>query len=218
MVPRCVTYLTFQTDRSVCYRPRMAKGPETRERIVARAATVFNERGFFGSSMTDLLAATGLQKGGLYNHFASKEQLALASFDYAVALVEERYRVALTGRTGALERLHAIVDVIRRLIDEPALPGGCPILNTAIEADDTMPALRDRARAAMTDWQKMIGATVKAGVESGELTAGTDPYAVATIVTATLEGAVFLSKLYADPVYMHRAVEHVSGYVRGLAA
>ena len=196
----------------------MAKGADTRERIVANAANVFSERGFFGSSMADLLQATGLQKGGLYNHFASKEQLALESFDYAVGLVERRFSAALEGRTGATERLLAIVDVIRSLIDHPALPGGCPILNTAIEADDTMPALRDRAREAMTGWQRLIGSTVKAGVASGELRPEADPYDVATVVTATLEGAVFLSKLYDDTVPMRRAVDHVTAYVKGLAA
>jgi AcrR family transcriptional regulator len=194
------------------------KGTDTRERIVARAAQVFSERGFFGSSMTDLLAATGMQKGGLYNHFASKEQLALASFDYAVALVEHRYAAALEGRTGAVERLLAVVDVIRSLVDDPALPGGCPILNTAIEADDTMPALRGRACEAMTGWQRLIGATVKAGVASGELRPESDPREVATVLTATLEGAVFLSKLYGDTGPMRIAAGHAAGYVRGLAA
>jgi AcrR family transcriptional regulator len=196
----------------------VAKGADTRERIVSRAAEVFSERGFFGASMTDLLEATGLKKGGLYNHFASKEQLALESFDYAVELIERRYVTALDGVTGAVDRLLAVAGVIRSLVDSPALSGGCPVLNTAIEADDTMPALRGRACDAMTRWQKLIGATVKAGVASGELRAGTDPYAVATVMTATLEGAVFLSKLYGDPVHMSRAVDHVGAYVRGLAA
>jgi AcrR family transcriptional regulator len=196
----------------------MSKGTDTRERIVARAAQVFSERGFFGSSMTDLLAATGLQKGGLYNHFASKEQLALASFDYAVSLVERRYTAALAGRTGAVDRLLAVVDVIRSLVDDPALPGGCPILNTAIEADDTMPALRGRACEAMTGWQRLIGATVKAGVNAGELKDGTDPREVATVLTATLEGAVFLSKLYGARDPMRIAADHVTAYVKGLAA
>jgi hypothetical protein len=165
-----------------------SKGTQTRERIVARAATVFSERGFFGSSMTDLLA------------------------------VADRYAAALAGRTTAVDRLLAVVDVIRSLVDSPVLPGGCPILNTAIESDDTMPALRDRARAAMTGWQKLIGSTVRDGVAAGELRTDADPYVVATVVTATMEGAVFLSKLYDDPVHMRRAVQHVESYVRGLVA
>lgn len=196
----------------------MAKGPATRERIVRTAATVFSERGFFGASMSDLLEAAGLQKGGLYNHFASKEELALESFDWAVGYVEQRFTDALAGTDGAVDRLLAIVGVIRGLVDDRALPGGCPILTTAIEADDTVPALRDRAREAMTRWQKLIGANVKAGVAAGELRPDADPYGVATIVTATLEGAVFLSKLYDDPMHMRRAVDHVEAYVRGLAA
>ena len=196
----------------------MARGEQTRERILESAASVFSTRGFFGASMTDLLAATGLQKGGLYNHFASKEQLALASFDWAVAHVEERYTAALDGVPGAVDRLLAIVEVIRGLVEDRALPGGCPILTTAIEADDTMPALRDRAREAMTRWQRLIGSTVKAGVRAGELRPDADPYQAAAIVTATLEGAVFLSKLYDDADPMRRAVDHVAAYVRGLAA
>ena len=205
---------------TVVVRPvRMAiKGEKTRERIIELAAGVFSKRGFFGASMADLLQATGLQKGGLYNHFQSKEQLALESFDWAVSRIERRYQRALHGVDNAADRLLAIVNVIRGLIADTKLPGGCPILTTAIEADDTMPALRDRAREAMTRWQKLIGSNVKAGVASGELRPDADPYEVATIVTATLEGAVFLSKLYGDDAHMHRAVDHVAAYVRGLAA
>lgn len=194
------------------------QGEVTRERIIEIAAGVFSKRGFFGSSVTQLLDATGLQKGGIYNHFESKEQLALESFDWAASRIERRYERALNGIDNAADRLMAIVRVIRGLIDDPALPGGCPILTTAIEADDTMPALRDRAREAMSRWQWLIGSNVKAGVARGELRADADPYVVATVVTATLEGAVFLSKLYDDPTHMHHAVDHIAAYVKGLAA
>ena len=198
----------------------MAKrgGALTRERIIETAAGVFSERGYFGSSLEDLLQATGLKKGGLYNHFRSKEQLALASFDWAVGKIERRFEAALVGVDGTVDRLLAIVEVIRGLIGDEALPGGCPILTTAIEADDTMPTLLDKARAAMTRWQWLIGSNVKKGVARGELKADADPYAVATVITATLEGAVFLSKLYDNPQPMHHAVDHVVAYVRGLAA
>jgi AcrR family transcriptional regulator len=64
----------------------MKKGERTRERIIAESAAVFNQRGFFGTTIDDLLQATGLQKGGLYRHFQSKEELALEAFDYAIGL------------------------------------------------------------------------------------------------------------------------------------
>src|SRR5271168_901917 len=61
---------------------RMTKGEQTRRKIVAAAAPIFNQHGYEGSSLADLMAATGLKKGGIYRHFSSKEKLAAEAFDY----------------------------------------------------------------------------------------------------------------------------------------
>ena len=195
----------------------MSKGSLTRKRIIARAAPVFNVRGYAGTSLGDITLAAGLEKGGIYNHFASKEALALEAFDYAVDLIGQRFLDAIASREHAVDQLLEIVEVFQRNIDDPPVPGGCPVLNTAIEADDTYPALRERAQTAMTGWQKLIGKTVKLGVERGELRPDADPRAIASLLTATLEGALMLSKLYDDPIHMRRAVEHLGDYVRSLA-
>ncbi len=195
----------------------MTKGADTRERVVSKAAELFSTHGYFGSSMSDLLRLVGLQKGGFYNHFGSKEELALAAFDHAVGRIAARCQAALVGKEHAVDRLLAVVDVFRSLVDDPLLAGGCPILNTAVETDDTFPPLRDRARQAMDDWQRLIGWNVKRGVAAGQLRPGTDPRQLATVVTATLEGAVMLSKLYGDPGHMHRAADHVADHIRSLA-
>jgi AcrR family transcriptional regulator len=73
----------------------MRKGDETREKILMRAARLFNEKGYFGASLADLMEATGLKKGGLYNHFESKEKLALEAFDYAIDVYGLRFEEAL---------------------------------------------------------------------------------------------------------------------------
>ena len=195
----------------------MGKGALTRQLIVERAAEVFNTRGYFRSSMSDLIRETGLEKGGIFYHFASKEAIALAAFDHAVGLVEALFREALDGKERATDRLLAIIDVFRNLSSGEPLPGGCPVLNTAVEADDAHPVLRARAPGAMTKWLQLIGANVKLGVERGELRPETDPRAVATIVVATLEGAILLTRLYDDATYMHRAIDHLRGYLAGLA-
>lgn len=195
----------------------MRKGQRTRRMIVERSAPMFNTRGYFGTSMSDLVRETGLEKGGIYNHFSGKEELALEAFDHAVGIMRERFRGALDGKEGAMERLFAVIDVLGGLADDPPVAGGCPILNTAIESDDTNPELKERAKGAMTDWQRLIGSITKRGVESGELPRKTDPYEMASVVTATLEGAVMLSRLYEDPSHMSRAVEHLKEHLRSLA-
>jgi TetR/AcrR family transcriptional repressor of nem operon len=63
----------------------MTKGEQTRRRIVEAAAPIFNIRGYEGASLSELMAATGLKKGGIYRHFSSKEELAAEAFDYTWA-------------------------------------------------------------------------------------------------------------------------------------
>src|SRR5579871_3183349 len=202
----------------------MGKGDETRERILMRAARLFNEKGFFGASLADLMKATGLKKGGLYNHFESKEELALEAFDYAIGLYRKRYEEALSGKSNAVERLLAIVEVMRRNVTDPPVPGGCVLMNTAIESDDAFPALRERARKAMDSWRSLVKRTIDAGIQAHEIRPGVEPEQTATLLIGCLEGGVMLSKLYKDPVHVLRAADHISRYiidsiqVRGAAA
>ena len=195
----------------------MKKGERTRHAIVEKAAGVFNTKGYFGSSMNDIVLETGLEKGGIYNHFASKEELALEAFEFSTGIMRERFESALEGREGALERLFAVIEVLSGLVEDPPVAGGCPILNTAIESDDAHTVLKERAREAMTGWLRLIGSITKEGVRSGEFEPGTDPRETASVVVATLEGAVMLSKLYDDPVHMRRAVEHLKEHLKSLA-
>ena len=192
------------------------KGERTRHVIVEKAAALFNTRGYFGSSMNDLMRETGLEKGGIYNHFSSKEELACVAFDYSAALMRERFEAALASREGAVERLFAIVDVLGCLADDPPVAGGCPILNTAVESDGANPELKKRAGEAMSGWLRLLGRIVKEGVRTGELTPDTDPRKTASVVLATLEGAVMLSRLCDDPAHMSRAVEHLKEHLRSL--
>ena len=191
----------------------MSKGELTRERILARSAQLFNRQGYFGSSLADIMRETGLEKGGIYNHFSSKEQLALEAFDYAYELVEQRVRQVLTGKKHAVERLVAILSVFQSIVDDPPVAGGCPILNTAIEADDAHPALRERARGAMNDWRTTISRIVTRGIERQEIRQGVDADEVATLFICMLEGAVMLSNLYKDGMHMQRAVKHMTKYI-----
>src|SRR3954471_15642467 len=61
----------------------LSKGEHTRRKIVEQAAQIFNRRGYDGGSLSGLMEATGLKKGGMYRHFSSQEELALEAFDYA---------------------------------------------------------------------------------------------------------------------------------------
>src|SRR5262249_18780548 len=150
-------------------RVHQTKGEQTRERILLRAARLFNEKGYFGSSLSDVMRVTGLQKGGLYNHFESKERLALEAFDFSLKLIRQRFEQALAGKRHAVDRLLAVIGVFRVYENDPPVPGGCPIMNTAIESDDAHPGLRHRARQAMDEWRNNLCHIVRKGIERHEL-------------------------------------------------
>lgn len=194
----------------------LTKGGRTREHIIASAAPIFNVKGFAGSSIADVLDATGLEKGGLYRHFASKDELAVAAFEYAVSVLEARRIAAQAKAATAFERLRAYVDTVAASIDSPPLKGGCPILNTAIDSDDTHTVLRKHAASALRNWQTRVMEAVADGVASGELRPEADAVATAAILTSALEGAIMVTALLREPAHMKRVASHLHAYLESL--
>jgi AcrR family transcriptional regulator len=188
----------------------MSKGEQTYQMIVERAARVFNRQGYSGTSLSDLMAASGLEKGGIYNHFRSKEDLAVAAFEYSIDLAWQRIRQEYRDKRHAADRLEAMLVGYQAFINDPIIPGGCPLLNTAVESDDTQPRLRQHARDALTRWREWIMHTVARGIAAGEVRAEVDGDVLATHIISTLEGAIMMTKLYDDPTHIQRAVTHLT--------
>ncbi len=192
----------------------MSKAQDTKANIIRQAAELFNQRGYAGSSIADIMQATGLKKGGIYNHFKSKDELALEAFDYASSLTSQRTWNAVKNKRNAIERLQAMISSYLNYIDEPPIAGGCPILNTAIESDDTNSPLRDRALQAINSWRSLIVRIVQKGIKKGEVRSHVEPDTVATIIICNLEGAIMMSKLERNPIHLERAVQHLQQYIQ----
>jgi AcrR family transcriptional regulator len=192
----------------------MSKAKQTKARIIQQAAELFNQQGYAGSSIADIMQATGLKKGGIYNHFKSKDELALAAFDYAESLLSQRIWSVVKTKRNAIERLQALVASYLIYIDDPPIIGGCPILNTAIETDDTDSPLRDRALQAMSSSRSLIVRILQTGIKKGEVRATVEPDTVATIIFSTLEGAIMMSKLERNPIHLKRVVAHLQSYIQ----
>ena len=175
----------------------MTKGEVTRQKIIEQAAPLFNRLGYAGCSMQDIMAATGLEKGGLYRHFSSKEELAEEAFQYSWAKVLDTRWEGIDSMEGSIEKLRFLV---RRFVEiRSIIPGGCPVLNTAIDSDDGNPALRKLVQKAVQEWKARIADIVAAGIKQGEIRAGVEPRAIANVVIATLEGALMISRLEGSP-------------------
>lgn len=187
----------------------LKKGEKTRDFIIQQAAVLFNQKGYFGSSISDLSRVTGMQKGGIYNHFENKDQLALEAFEHASAVLRESFVDAMANKKTAHEKLFAVISVYESAYDNPPLAGGCPVLNTAIESDDAHPALKEKAQTAMESFMELIRSLLRLGIEQGELKEEIDVQEMAINITSSIEGGVMLSRLYEDNSYIRSNINRL---------
>src|SRR5581483_8585835 len=177
------------------------KGELTRERIIAASASLLNREGYLRTPVSDIMRATGMQKGGIYNHFASREELGLEAFNYAFRRIRERLLAAIAEKTTARQKLLALIEVFRGSPARPDLEGGCPVMILAIESDDADAKLRQAARQAMGTLHGLFERLIKEGVARHEF-AKRDARATAIHLVAALEGALMLTNLYKEPEYL----------------
>ena len=161
--------------------------------MIAQAAPLFNRRGFAGTSLSDLLEATGMQKGGIYRHFAGKEELALEAFDHAAEVARRLRFEGIERDAGAVEKLKQFVTNFARL--RSPIAGGCPIWNTAMDCDDGNPLLRERAKAVLQSWLGRLAEIVREGKAAGEVADHVDPDGLAALLVCSLEGALTGARL-----------------------
>jgi TetR/AcrR family transcriptional regulator, transcriptional repressor for nem operon len=188
------------------------KGEQTRQEIIHKAAAIFNQKGYDGAALSDLMRATGLEKGGIYRHFGSKQELAGDAFDHA-------WKIAMDTRFEGTEQIPNTVDrlkqIVRNFRDRRAglVPGGCPLLNTAIDCDNGNPKLRAKAHQALTSWLDRMESIAEGGQRRGEIRSDVDPAKLATLIASTLEGSGMVSRLQRNKKPLELACRHLEEYL-----
>jgi TetR/AcrR family transcriptional repressor of nem operon len=189
----------------------MTKGEQTRRKIVEAAAPIFNKRGYEGSSLNDLMEATGLKKGGIYRHFSSKEELAAEAFDYTC---EAAWNARLLHVDENANGIIKLKQLIANFVDHKSpVGGGCPILNTAIDADDGNLILRARAVKALRSWVRRLQTIMEEAQERHETRPEVNPKMVATLIIASLEGALMMSRLQRNDEALRHVQLHLNRYL-----
>jgi TetR/AcrR family transcriptional repressor of nem operon len=190
----------------------MTKGEQTRRDIVEKAAPLFNQKGFEGTSLADLMQATGLQKGGIYRHFSGKRELAAEAFDYAW---ERAVRGRLDGVADVPDGVDRLKKTIANFVERRAglVPGGCPLMNTAVEADDGNPVLRARARRALQGWTERLSRITAEGIQKHQIDRSVAPRKLSQLIISSLEGALLISRLQNDEEPLRAMRQHLDEYL-----
>lgn len=158
--------------------------------------------------MADLENATGLTRGSLYGNFADKEEIATEAFRYTIARFREMVRLKLEGVSSYKEQLYSLFDFYSQYVFNPPVAGGCPLLNTAIEADDHRVSMRSVVVSELTATIDFISTLLRKGVEAGEFDRGINPEEQAYTFFCAIEGAVMFSRVERSREPMDIIVRH----------
>ncbi|WP_172684076.1 TetR/AcrR family transcriptional regulator [Desulfosarcina cetonica] len=192
------------------------RSERTRQLIIETAAPIFNKKGYVGTSMSDLTTATGLTKGSIYGNFKDKNDVAMHAFQHNIGLIFDFFTKEINSAATTLDKLLAYPRGVRKIYRMVLAYGGCPILNTSVEADDTHVALRRMAVDALSRWKARIVDLITCGIAEGVIDPTVDAPKTAEILIALLEGGIALSKVTGEASYLLNAIDMAEKQVVGL--
>jgi TetR/AcrR family transcriptional regulator, transcriptional repressor for nem operon len=190
------------------------RNPEaTKEKILKKSGVLFNTKGYKATSISDITDATGYTKGAIYRHFTSKEELEKQTLMHLSTIMFEETKHRIKAQLNAGDKLRAVFKYFESYVTEPVVKGGCPLMNAAIEADDAHPSLKKAALGILDILRNSVLTVLENGIRYKQIKPGIDKEFYATVIIASLEGAIMMSKLRGNNDDIRRVIKHLDDLV-----
>jgi AcrR family transcriptional regulator len=184
-------YICFDKD---WYIMEMSKGEKTRNSIIVKAAPIFNVKGISGTSIEEILHAAKVTRGCLYSHFETKDELANACVDYMLRLMSDNRDQVLSKFQTAKSKIFALMEQGKNPL-QSLFDGGCPVVNLAAEADDTLPVINKKIRKYLDQHIDLLTGLLEQGIRDGEFSEELIPEEYAMMMFDALSGANLISRV-----------------------
>jgi TetR/AcrR family transcriptional regulator, transcriptional repressor for nem operon len=191
----------------------------TRERIVARAATLMSERGVARTRLDDVRQAAGVSGSQLSHHFRDKRTLVRAVISHQADAVVDVHRRVAPPESDPLEALYLWADLVVTALQDRGCRGGCTLGALAGELTrtvDDVDVLADLV-TGFDRWSAVLRACLRAMSDRGELAPEADPDELALGLLAVLEGGALLAQLRREVDPLVTALNAVLARIRSLA-
>ncbi len=174
--------------------------PNVHEKLVQAGLDLFHRAGFNASSVEDITGRARVPKGSFYNHFKSKEALAVEVIDRYVEYVDGRSRSVLADTaTPPVTRLTRCFAALAEAFARSGYQQGCLLGNFSSELADHSPRVRARLDAAFNAWLEQIANVIKEAQDAGEVTSKLKPEQLASFLLSAYEGALLRARAANDP-------------------
>ncbi|MCL4868547.1 MAG: TetR/AcrR family transcriptional regulator [Anaerolineae bacterium] len=178
---------------------------DARTQILAAATTLFARNGFAHTSLNEIVRESGLSKGGVYWHFASKDALIEAVF-MAFFQGQAEILTAVLAREGdAAAKLHRLAQLAQADIDTQLAQFPAPLEFYTLAAHSE--TLRQRLADFYTDYHEKLSRLLQQGIDDGLWPDSLAIASTAHVIISTFEGIILLWSLFPEQINLSQQME-----------
>lgn len=191
---------------------------QTKKKILMAANILFNTKGYKATSISDITSLAGITKGAIYKHFKDKAELEKKCLTNMTSIVLSNLSKRIKQAKDAPSKLNSILTYFEEYGDNPPFKGGCPLMNAAIEVDDTDIVLKKVVSNIMLSIQDGITGVIKQGLERNQLKNIPNPDAFATLIYSSIEGGVMMMKVTDNDKHLQSVIQYLKDDIKSKTA
>jgi TetR/AcrR family transcriptional repressor of nem operon len=186
--------------------------------IIHESLKLFSLKGFLSTSIGDIMKAANTSKGGLYNHFSSKEELFHAVLSEARKIWREKTLYQLDQTDKPIEKLIRLLMNYRDryLKDADHFPGGCIFVTLSVELDDQRPHLARELNEGYLRLKAMIRRLLDQAQSVGEISGAVNTHALTEMIFSGMLGASVMYGMDKSATNLDQTINSLIEHVRRL--
>lgn len=191
-----------------------AKGNLTRQNIIEKSMHLFSVKGYFNTSIADVVQATGLTKGGLYGHFRNKEEIWYAVYDECVRIWKSIVFQGVRDIPDPLERIEKVMEnSLKNYLGAGVFEGGCFLLNSLVDLTGQSPTMSNQVMEGFQGFSQLLLRWLEEAAQKGMLREGLNLAEIANFMMISLNGAAPLYAANKDPVVWQQTMSQLHFYL-----
>jgi TetR/AcrR family transcriptional repressor of nem operon len=193
------------------------KGTQTRQSIIEKSLQLFSVKGYFNTSISNILEATDLTKGGLYGHFRSKEDIWYVVYEEAVTIWKDIVFKDMRAISDPVNRIEKTIENdLRAYLGADVFDGGCFFLNSLVELSGQSGAMSRHILRGFVRFSRLLRSWLKEADQKGMLKHGLNYKEISNFIVISLNGASALYAASRDPMIWKFTITQLRFYINQL--
>jgi TetR/AcrR family transcriptional repressor of nem operon len=193
------------------------KGDLTRQKIIEKSMQLFSVKGYFNTSVADIVKATGLTKGGLYGHFRTKEEVWYAVYAECIKIWKSVVFDGVRDISDPLARIERVIEnSLKNYLGGGVFEGGCFLLNALVELAGQSPSMSSFVLAGFKSFAGRLRLWLTEAEQQGMLKDGLSLDEIADFLVVALNGAAPLYAASQEPAVWQHTMAQLHFYINSL--